>query len=97
MTLENEIESWEKDIHRLKHCKDKSLPKNRERYNDCIDYDKQYIHWLKELMAYRIAYERIRCLPLVWEEGAGISKCIRAIEEELESCDSAPEMKCEED
>lgn len=97
MTLEKEIESWQKDIIRLRHCKDKALPQNKERYEDCIDYDNQYIDWLKELMAYRIAYERIKGLPLVWEKGAEVSNCIHVIEEELESCNSIPEMKCEED
>ena len=85
MNLEDEIAAWDKDIIRLKHCKDRSLPQNRERYEDCIDYDRQYISWLKELMAYRIAFERIRSLPLVWEEGEGIKKCINAINEELEA------------
>lgn len=84
MTLENEIESWEKDIHRLKHCKSKALPQNKERYNECIEYDRQYIGWLRELMAYRIAFERIKGLPIVWEEGIEIQNCIQIIKEELE-------------
>lgn len=35
---------------------------------------------LKELKAYRQAYEDIRHLTISWEEGIGINKCIEIIE-----------------
>lgn len=35
---------------------------------------------LKELKAYRQAYEDIRNLTISWEEGMGIEKCISIIE-----------------
>ena len=97
MTLEKEIESWQKDIIRLRHCKDKALPQNKERYEDCIDYNKQYIKWLRELMAYRIAFKKIKEAPQVLAHGVGAEKCIQIIEEELDTNNMAPEMKCEED
>ena len=36
-----------------------------------------------ELEAYRAAYEEIRQLPISWEEGAGILKCITIITRHL--------------
>lgn len=44
---------------------------------------KQYAVWLKELKAYREAHEAIRELPQVWEEGAGIKKCLDILKERL--------------
>lgn len=40
--------------------------------------------WLRELRAYRKAHEAIRELPQVWEEGAGIKKCLDILKERLE-------------
>ena len=42
------------------------------------------VAWLKELKAYRKAFEEIKGLPQVWEEGAGISKCINIINKHVE-------------
>ena len=40
--------------------------------------------WLKELKAYREANQEIRALSQVWEEGAGIKKCINIINKHVE-------------
>ena len=53
---------------------------------DCIEYAKecrQIAKWLKELKAYEEAREEIGCLPIVWEEGAGIQKCIDILDKHL--------------
>ena len=47
------------------------------------DYHKQLAEWLKELKAYEEAREEIGCLPIVWEEGAGIRKCIDILDKHL--------------
>ena len=47
----------------------------------------QVTKWLKELQAYRKADEEIRELPQVWEEGAGIKKCIDIIDKHLREGD----------
>lgn len=53
---------------------------------DCIEYAKecrQLAEWLRELKAYKEAREEIGCLPIVWEEGAGIRKCIDILDKHL--------------
>ena len=40
-------------------------------------YEYQQIYtWLEELKAYKEAHMAIKELPQVWEEGAGIKKCL---------------------
>lgn len=36
----------------------------------------QIFTWLEELKAYKEAHKAIKELPQVWEEGAGIKKCL---------------------
>lgn len=43
----------------------------------------QISEWLKELKAYIEAFDEIRCLPQVWEEGQGIATCIEIIKSHL--------------
>ena len=40
--------------------------------------------WLRELKAYQKAYEEIRKLPIVWEFGEGVIRCLTIIEDCLE-------------
>jgi len=55
---------------------------------DCEENDYgQVADWLRELQAYRKADEEIRELPQVWEEGAGIKKCIDIIDKHLREGD----------
>ena len=52
-------------------------------YKDKSEYYRQLAEWLKELKAYEEAREEIGCLPIVWEEGAGIRKCIDILDKHL--------------
>ena len=49
----------------------------------CAAEHRQLAEWLKELKAYKEAREEIGCLPIVWEEGAGIRKCIDILDKHL--------------
>lgn len=51
--------------------------------DSCASEHRQLAEWLKELKAYREAREEIGCLPIVWEEGAGIRKCIDILDKHL--------------
>ena len=55
----------------------------RERCKECASEHRQLAEWLKELKAYEEAREEIGCLPIVWEEGAGIRKCIDILDKHL--------------
>ena len=50
---------------------------------DISEHHRQIAEWLKELRAYKEAREEIGCLPIVWEEGAGIRKCIDILDKHL--------------
>jgi hypothetical protein len=52
---------------------------------------KQMAEWLKELKAYEEAREEIGCLPIVWEEGAGIRKCIDILDKHLKEVNADDE------
>ena len=55
-----------------------------EAIKDCEENDyEQIAEWLRELKAYREADEEIRQLSQVWEEGAGIAKCIVILNKHL--------------
>lgn len=53
-------------------------------YKSLAEVHDQLESWLRELRAYREAHEAIRELPQVWEEGAGIKKCLDILKERLE-------------
>lgn len=53
-------------------------------YKSLAEVHDQLESWLRELRAYRKAHEAIRELPQVWEEGAGIKKCLDILKERLE-------------
>ena len=72
-----------------------TLEEGIKRYTDNAEYERthgnlqgclefrQLAEWLKELKAYEEAREEIGCLPIVWEEGAGIRKCIDILDKHL--------------
>jgi hypothetical protein len=56
-----------------------------------ISLYRQLAEWLKELKAYEEAREEIGCLPIVWEEGAGIRKCIDILDKHLKEVNADDE------
>lgn len=56
---------------------------------ECVEEHRQLAEWLKELKAFRQAYDDIRHLTISWEEGIGIEKCIEIIEKCLGENDEA--------
>lgn len=58
---------------------------------ECASEHRQLAKWLKELKAYRKAYEEIKRLPIAWEFGEGVIRCLTIIEDCLE------EVKADED
>lgn len=65
------------------HTDENIYLKEEEAFRNREDYHRQLAEWLKELKAYREAREEIGCLPIVWEEGAGIRKCIDILDKHL--------------
>lgn len=99
MTLEHEIEreakeanDFEKAIEeyqnyiKLSGLEDDAKDLFWEEIEQCkkwADEHRRRERWFRALMAYRDAYEEIRGLTKVWEEGAGIEKCIAIIEKHV--------------
>ena len=50
----------------------------------CAKEHRQLAEWLRELQAYQKAYEEIKKLPIVWEFGEGVIRCLTIIEDCLE-------------
>ena len=81
----------------IKHCEEVAESKEKQvkegvwernsntekRCYECAKEHRQLAKWLKELKAYEEAREEIGCLPIVWEEGAGIRKCIDILDKYL--------------
>jgi hypothetical protein len=57
--------------------------KNKITCRECAQEHRQLADWLKKLKAYEEAREEIACLPIVWEEGEGIRKCIDILDKHL--------------
>ena len=47
----------------------------------CAEEHLQLAEWLKELKAYQKAHEEMRKLPIVWEFGEEVSRCLSIIED----------------
>jgi hypothetical protein len=70
------------------YCKLMNRQEQSIQWQKDIEALNEAVKGLRELMAYREAYEKIMQLPLAWEEGAGIEKCIDIIEEHLKNIDN---------
>jgi hypothetical protein len=70
------------------YCKLMNRQEQSIQWQKGIEALNEAVKGLQELMAYREAYEKIMQLPLAWEEGAGIEKCIDIIEEHLKNIDN---------
>lgn len=87
MTIDETIDYYKVDAKENKHLwkvyenYDKDLALMHKEYGERSERTSE---WLKELKAYRKAHETIRELPQVWEEGAGIKKCLDILKERLE-------------
>jgi hypothetical protein len=70
------------------YCKLMNRQEQSIQWQKDIEALNEAVKGLQELMAYREAYEKMRQLPLAWEEGAGIEKCTDIIEEHLKNIDN---------
>lgn len=89
MTIDEAIKHCEEQANLLEESAagcdmmDKVEKEIAYRSGKCAEEHRQLAEWLKELKAYREAREEIGRLPIVWEEGAGIQKCIDILDEHL--------------
>ena len=80
----------------IKHCEEVAEEQEWQAYKsisrtydermsceECAKEHRQLADWLKKLKAYEEAREEIACLPIVWEEGEGIRKCIDILDKHL--------------
>ena len=81
-----EVAEAEERSAKLHQRPDRGVKGSGKRYLSCLECaaeHRQLAEWLKELKAYIEAREEIGCLPIVWEEGAGIRKCIDILDKHL--------------
>lgn len=86
MTIDEAIKHAEEVAKELEEEAVKGCCDDTEIMNKCTECAKEHrqlAEWLRELKAYREAREEIGRLPIVWEEGAGIQKCIDIVDEHL--------------
>lgn len=88
LTLEEAIDAYKAEAEQKRL--DAALLYDARRFEeskDCIwkaKENRQLVKWLEKLQAYEEAFSEIKRLPIVWEEGVGIQKCIEIIEKRLE-------------
>jgi len=80
---EKMAKEWHKNqVEKCKLCSFAEMDYTRENESKkCAEEHLQLAEWLKELKAYQEAYEEMRKLPIVWEFGEGVSRCLSIIED----------------
>lgn len=100
MTIEETIKSCDEvvtankrsiDYHKIQGDTE-WIDENEEDCIECAEANRQFAKWLRELKAYREAYEKIKKLPIRFNEIQGITRCINIIEDCLGE-DEADENK----
>lgn len=85
LTIEEAIEKLKEDSRQNETLYDifadtGDTEKAEEFFRSDVEFYFQLAEWLTELKAYIEAFDEIRCLPQVWEEGQGIATCIEILE-----------------
>lgn len=87
MTIDEAIKNFEEiaELHeeRYKFYEEHDMPEYIRSSRKYASEHRQFAEWLRELKAYREAREEIGFLPIVWEEGAEIQKCIGILDKHL--------------